>query len=73
MQTKLARLIERVIQLRDAAEDDELSDELDNAIIHLEAASDRLVQMEEEDDSDPDPLDDNDQAYDTWKDNQLTG
>jgi len=72
MQTKIARLIERVISLRDAAKDDELSDELDNAIIHLEAASDRLVQMEEEED-DPDPLDDGDQAYDTWKDNQLTG
>jgi|GEM_PF-3597048 len=72
MKTKLERLIERVVALRDAAHDDELSDELDNAILHLEAASDRLVQMEEEEEEN-DPLDDGDHAYDTWKDEQLTG
>jgi len=72
MQSKLEKLIEKVVELRDTAHDDELSDELDNAILHLEAASDRLVQMTEEQEDD-DPLDDGDYAYDNWKDEQLTG
>lgn len=50
MKTKLARLIERVIEMRDQAHDDEFVDELDNALIHLDAASDRLIAMEEEED-----------------------
>ena len=76
-------MIERAIELRDVAHDDELTDELDNAVTHLEYASDRLIAMEEEewddeadeDDeaSEDDPQDDGDYAYDTWKDDQLTG
>lgn len=71
MKTKLERLIESVTEMRDAAHDDEFSDELDNAILHLEAASDRLVQIEEEEEEDP-ALAADDEAYHTWKDNQLT-
>ena len=52
MKTKLQRVIERVIEMRDAAHDDEFTDELDNALLHLEFASDRLIAMEEEEDSD---------------------
>jgi IMP cyclohydrolase len=50
MKTKLQRVIERVIEMRDAAHDDEFTDELDNALLHLDAASDRLIAMEEEED-----------------------
>jgi len=50
MKTKLERINERLIELRDQAHDDELTDELDNAILHVEAAVDRIVQMEEEED-----------------------
>lgn len=71
MKTKLERLIETVVEMRDAAHDDEFSDELDNAILHLEAASDRLIQMDEEAEED-DSLAADDEAYHTWKDNQLT-
>jgi hypothetical protein len=53
MKTKLTRINEHLIELRDIAHDDELEDEIDNAILHLEAALDRLVQMEEEDESSP--------------------
>lgn len=52
MQSKLERINERLIELREKAHDDELEEELDNAILHVEAAIDRLVQMEEEEDSD---------------------
>jgi len=48
MKAKLERINERLIELRDQAHDDELSDEIDNAILHTEAAIDRLVQIEEE-------------------------
>jgi hypothetical protein len=48
MKAKLERINERLIELRDQAHDDELSDEIDNAILHVEAAIDRIVQMEEE-------------------------
>lgn len=48
MKAKLERINERLIELRDQAHDDELSDEIDNAILHIEAAIDRIVQMEEE-------------------------
>lgn len=57
MKTKLTRLIERLIELCDRAQDDEVTDELDNALIHLETASDRLVQMDEEEDYDDDEPD----------------
>ena len=50
MKTRLERLIEKITRLRDHAEDDEFRDELDNALIHLDAASDRLVAMDEEED-----------------------
>ena len=56
MKTKLNRIIERLTQLRDEAHDDELSDEIDNAIIHLDAAHDRLVQMEEEEEDRLSPI-----------------
>jgi hypothetical protein len=46
------------IKLQDAAHDGELIDEISNAIIHLDAAHDRLVQMEEElDNEDQDEAD----------------
>lgn len=48
MKTKLERINERLIELRDQSNDDELTDEIDNAILHIEAAVDRIVQMEEE-------------------------
>lgn len=48
MKTKLNRIIERLKQLQDETADDELIDEIENAIIHLDAAHDRIVQMEEE-------------------------
>lgn len=48
MKAKLERINERLIELRDQAHDDELSDEIDNAILHVEAAIDRIVQIEEE-------------------------
>lgn len=48
MKRKLERLTERLIELRDKAHDDEFIDELDNALIHLEAASDRLVAIDED-------------------------
>ena len=35
-------------EMRDQYNDDEFVDELDNALIHLDAASDRLIQMEED-------------------------
>ena len=50
MKTRLERLIEKITRLRDHADDDEFRDELDNALIHLDAASDRLVAIDEEDD-----------------------
>lgn len=56
MKTKLERLIEKVVDLRDSAHDDEVTDELDNALLHLEAASDQLVAMEEEDEDTLDPI-----------------
>lgn len=54
MKTKLERITKRLISLRDEAQDDDVIDEIDNAIIHLEAASDRLVQMDEEEDPETD-------------------
>ncbi|MEP0910878.1 hypothetical protein NDI45_08105 [Leptolyngbya sp. GB1-A1] len=48
MKTKLERINDRLVELRDQAHDDELADELDSASIHLEAAIDRLIQLEEE-------------------------
>jgi len=48
MKTKLQRVIDRVTEMRDQYNDDEFVDELDNALIHLDAASDRLIQMEED-------------------------
>lgn len=52
MKAKLERLTNRLIELRDQAHDDEFIDELDNALIHLEAASDRLVAIEEDESDD---------------------
>jgi hypothetical protein len=52
MKTKLERLTNKLIELRDQAHDDEFVDELDNALIHLNAASDRLVAIDEEEDDD---------------------
>lgn len=52
MKTQLQRIIDRLCELCDQAEDDELRDELDNAVIHLEAASDRLIALEEAEDND---------------------
>jgi hypothetical protein len=48
MKNILERIQERLIELRDRATDDEVSDELDNALLHLEAAIDRLIQIDEE-------------------------
>jgi hypothetical protein len=58
MKTKLERIIEQLKDLHNRANDDELADELDNALIHLDAASEacappsggRLIAMEEEED-----------------------
>ena len=50
MKTRLNKIIERITNLRDHAEDDEFRDELDNALIHLDAASDRLIAIDEEED-----------------------
>ena len=50
MKTRLERLIEKITRLRDHADDDEFRDELDNALIHLDAASDRLVAIDDDDD-----------------------
>jgi hypothetical protein len=78
MKTKLERLIETCVELRDQAHDDELSDELDSAIIHLEAASDRLVHLEEEEAEDGGKdwvgyaEHDRDEAYDAMRDDELT-
>jgi hypothetical protein len=52
MKAKLDRLTNKLIELRDQAHDDEFIDEIDNALIHLEAASDRLVAIEEDEDDD---------------------
>lgn len=60
MKVKLERIIERLTELRDQANDDELMDEIDNALIHLDAASDRLIQMEEEEEEDDESLDEDD-------------
>lgn len=54
METKLQRIHERLCDLRDEAHDDELSDELDSALLHLDAAIDRLTQLSEEEDDDDD-------------------
>ena len=54
MKTKLQRVIERVTEMRDQAHDDEFTDELDNALLHLDAASDRLIAMEGEADNSDD-------------------
>lgn len=56
MKTKLERINERLIELRDQAHDDELSDEIDNAVLHVEAAIDRIVQMEEEEEEEEDSI-----------------
>lgn len=48
MRTKLANIIEHLTHLRDHADDDEVRDEIDNALICLEIASDRLVALDEE-------------------------
>ena len=56
MKAKVERLINRLTELRDQAHDDEFVDELDSALIHLEAASDRLIAMEEEEEDDLDPV-----------------
>jgi IMP cyclohydrolase len=48
MKAKLERIIERLTELRDQTHDDEVSDEIDSALIHLDAASNRLIQMDEE-------------------------
>lgn len=50
MKRKIERLTEKLIELRDQAHDDEVIDELDNAILHLECASDRLIAIEEDED-----------------------
>ena len=50
MKTRLNKIIERITNLRDHTEDDEFRDELDNALIHLDAACDRLVAIDEEED-----------------------
>jgi IMP cyclohydrolase len=55
MKAKLNRIIQQLILLRDQEHDDEISDEIENALIHLDAASDRLIQMEEEDEDDEAP------------------
>jgi hypothetical protein len=52
MKNRLDHVIELVQRLRDDAHDDELTDELDNALLHLDAAHDRLVAMDEEEDDD---------------------
>jgi hypothetical protein len=54
MKAKLDRLTNKLIELRDQAHDDEFIDELDNALIHLEAASDRLIAIEEDEGSEDD-------------------
>lgn len=50
MKRKLEVVENLLIRLRDEATDDEVSDELDNALIHLDAAKDRLIALEEEED-----------------------
>jgi hypothetical protein len=67
MKTRLEVITQLVQRLRDQASqsvsrranDDELMDELDNALLHLEAASDRLIAMDEEVDEEPEaPIND---------------
>lgn len=55
MKTRLEVVTQLVERLRDQANDDELMDELDNALLHLEAASDRLIAMDEENDETQEP------------------
>jgi Holliday junction resolvasome RuvABC endonuclease subunit len=54
MKRRLEVIIERLIKLQDDATDDEFSDELANALIHLDAAHDRLVAIEEEEEEEED-------------------
>ena len=56
MKTRLNKIIERITNLRDHAEDDEFRDELDNALIHLDTASDRLVAIDEDEGDDLTPV-----------------
>ena len=50
MKTRLNKIVDKIINLRDLANDEEFIDELENALIHLDAASDRLVAIDEEED-----------------------
>lgn len=50
MKKQLQRIYDQLIVLRDQSHDDEVTDELDNTLLHLESAIDRLVQMDEEED-----------------------
>jgi hypothetical protein len=52
MKTKLARVIERIVEMRDQANDDDFVEDLDNALIHLDEASDRLIAMDEDEGED---------------------
>jgi glycogen debranching enzyme len=67
MKAKLNRIIQSLIELRDREHDDEVSDEIDNALIHLDAASDRLIQMDEEDDA----ADEDEALTQQWVDSRL--
>jgi hypothetical protein len=58
MKRRLGVIIERLIKLQDDANDDEFSDELANALIHLDAASDRLVTIAEEEEEEEEDSDD---------------
>lgn len=48
MKAKLQRIKERLIAAMNETDDDEVSEELDHAILHIESAIDRLVQIQEE-------------------------
>ncbi len=59
MKRRLEAITTLVERLRDDAHDDELTDEFDHAIIHLEAAHDRLIAMEEDTAQEPEaPIND---------------
>ena len=56
MKTRLNKIVDKIINLRDLANDEEFIDELENALIHLEAASDRLVAIDEDEGDDLTPV-----------------
>ena len=62
MKNKLNQIRERLIQLQDEALDDELIDEIGNAIIHIDAAHDRIVHLLEEE------YEDEDEETDSYED-----